>query len=650
MSGPHTSTTRVIRPLPEAIAAVLLTLIVALSGVGFLWQRAVDAQYEAIGKELLHLAKAAATVVDGDLHHTLRRADQTGSPEHLRFLEPLVRFHKANEDLIYVYTAILQGKDIFFVAGTETLYMAPYDDKRDQPPEPLMQPFKGEDLVFRAALEQQTATGNNRPFRWGDRVYLSAFAPFYRSSGEFEGVVAVDMWGGRLEKRITSIHRSAAMAVLMVMAVALGGGLSIHRLRQRAAADQLALIEATEEAIAARGRAEENAARNAALNDELRAHRESLQRLVEERTRDWETSEARFRSLVEQSLVGIFITSGDRIVYANPGMARMLGHEDPAEVLRIDWRTAVRIISITDVPVPEQRARAGTLAAAVSVVELDKRDGSPVRLEIYTQSLATDAEPEHLAVVLDVTARERAEEARTAALATAEHFSQLKSEFISTMSHELRTPLHGIIGLAHAGSTASDPQRMAGFFRKIIEAGDSLRGMIEQVLDFAALEGGELPVRPGEESLITILDGVVADYRPKALQKGLEFLDRRDPQLPAFARLDGERVVQVLGILLSNAIKFTSTGSVGIEAATDAAGLRIVVRDTGVGIDPAYVERLFVPFEQQDGSRTRSFGGIGLGLSLARLLVERMGGTIAVESRQGEGSTFTLRLPLSAAA
>ncbi len=234
------------------------------------------------------------------------------------------------------------------------------------------------------------------------------------------------------------------------------------------------------------------------------------------------------------------------------------------------------------------------------------------------------------------------------ALAQAEAASKVKSQFLANMSHEIRTPLNAILGLAQMGIRNSSGRNAEQQFIRINESGQHLLGVINDVLDCAKIEAGKLkvesiPIEPGK-----VIDSAITLTAERAYARRLNFFVREDG-LPAHCRSDPLRLSQVLVNVLGNAIKFTDTGSVSLDARVEADQLCIRISDTGIGMTPEQVERLFLPFEQADSSTTRRFGGSGLGLSISSQLVKAMGGEIVVTSTPGVGSSFDVRIPLIAA-
>lgn len=229
----------------------------------------------------------------------------------------------------------------------------------------------------------------------------------------------------------------------------------------------------------------------------------------------------------------------------------------------------------------------------------------------------------------------------------AENQARIKSEFLANMSHEIRTPLNAVLGLAKIGDRESAGRRVQEHFRRILDAGQHLLGLVNDILDYSKMEAGKLKLEDTWFVLGEVVDRAVDFVAAKAYEKGLMLMVHEQASLPVQIRGDAMRLTQVLANLLSNAVKFTEHGKVELSLVREQRNLRIIVRDTGIGMSDEQVSRLFKAFEQADGSTTRRFGGTGLGLAISDRLVRIMGGEIEVSSEAGAGTRFEVRLPMN---
>ena len=228
--------------------------------------------------------------------------------------------------------------------------------------------------------------------------------------------------------------------------------------------------------------------------------------------------------------------------------------------------------------------------------------------------------------------------------------SRHKSQFLANMSHELRTPLNAILGYTELildNIYGEAPEKMRGVLERVQTNGKHLLGLINDVLDLSKIEAGQLTLSLSDYSLAELVQGVYVAVEPLAAQKNLALTTKVAKGLPV-GHGDERRLAQVLLNLVGNAIKFTETGEVAIEASASDGAFRVAVRDSGPGIAAADQAKIFEEFQQVDNTSTRQKGGTGLGLAISKRIVEMHGGRIVVDSELGKGSTFTIKLPVNA--
>ena len=254
----------------------------------------------------------------------------------------------------------------------------------------------------------------------------------------------------------------------------------------------------------------------------------------------------------------------------------------------------------------------------------------------------------------DLETARRAEQEAHARARALDAASLAKNRFLAHVSHELRTPIHAILGLAQLMQARVLGPALDEKVQGILEAGQSLLHIVNDILDLSKIEAGQMPLDHAPMSMPELLQRVERLLRPGAEAKGLALQVQADAALDAPLLADAPRLEQVLVNLVGNAIKFTGHGGVSLratvaEARHGSVRLRLEVQDTGVGIPPAALALLFQPFVQVDARITRQYGGTGLGLAISRRLVELMGGTIGAVSDVGMGSTFWCEIPLQLA-
>ncbi|HEX3976939.1 MAG TPA: GAF domain-containing protein, partial [Solirubrobacteraceae bacterium] len=355
-------------------------------------------------------------------------------------------------------------------------------------------------------------------------------------------------------------------------------------------------------------------------------------------------------SLVAISPAAVVVMDADeRVTDWNPAAAELFGYSAEEAFGRpIDDL----VFGVTDSDEGREiTTEAMTVGRANRITQRLRKDGTPVDVELMLVPLMVDgAHVGSLGIYHDVTELQRARQEAEAA-------TQAKSAFLATMSHEIRTPMNAVIGMTDLllGTPLTGEQRE--FAEVVRTSGDALLHVIDDILDYSKIEAGKLDLEREPFSVRECVEGALDIVAPRAWDKGIELGCLIDEAAPAGILGDGARLRQVLLNLLSNAVKFTEAGEVVVlvEAEPSGAGsagsyqFEFSVRDTGIGIAPERMDRLFASFSQVDASTTRRFGGTGLGLAISKRLVELMGGTISVQSEQSSGSTFRVALPVEAA-
>jgi PAS domain S-box-containing protein len=404
------------------------------------------------------------------------------------------------------------------------------------------------------------------------------------------------------------------------------------------------------------------------LRDRLQQRKITLQQEIRDREKvqqALQNSERQYRLLAENILDVIWIINLDRnaFAYISPSVTHLTGY-DPQEAVKLPLNQVMTEASLARMR-QEMRTRGGPLAGGEprpfwimnTEVELIRKDGSTVWVEISASPLKDRgiAYNAILGITRDITDRRQRMEMQHAKVA-AEKASQAKSEFLANMSHELRTPLNHIIGFTelvvdqHFG-TLNETQ--ADYLNDVLQSSHHLLELINDILDLSKVEAGKMALQKEALELAPLLENGLGMIKEKSLRHNIRLkLDIQDA--PAIIQADQRKIKQILYNLLSNAVKFTPDGGEICLSATQNPGangsgsfLEVSVRDTGIGIAAADLERIFNTFEQVENSAARHYEGTGLGLALTRRLVKLHGGRIRAESEgHDRGSRFVVALPV----
>ena len=378
---------------------------------------------------------------------------------------------------------------------------------------------------------------------------------------------------------------------------------------------------------------------------QIQARDANLEHEVHQRTAELHASEQRLSYILEMSPVPMLMSrlASGEIVMANLALEQLMGVPkgdlvgESASRLYLD---------------PEDRGRAilKPLEASDRVLSVGLRlkgkQGVPIWVQASFGRVTIQNEVFIIAGLLDLTSRIQLEEELRDAKDAAEAATQAKSAFLANMSHEIRTPMNAVIGLTHLALQTELTPKQQQYLLKVKSAADSLLGIINDILDFSKIEAGKLQMDSKEFLLEDVFERVTHLMGMKATERHLEFMLDTAADVPLCLVGDALRLGQVLTNLFSNAVKFTESGEIIVVSTSRAqtldqrVTLQFSVRDTGIGMTPEQLQRLFKPFSQVDASSTRSFTGTGLGLAISRRLVEMMGGEIWVESEPGKGSEF----------
>ena len=354
---------------------------------------------------------------------------------------------------------------------------------------------------------------------------------------------------------------------------------------------------------------------------------------------------SRLDAIVSNSLAAIFVTDRNGHVLEYNGAAEeILGYAREA-VLGEDLARWI----VPDLPEDPHSAIMGQVLDQGRVrIKAQRKSGELFPAEVSVASVQSDAGEIYITFLRDVSEQVAADRALRKARDEAIAGEKAKADLLTVMSHEMRTPLNGLLGtLDLMGQTDLTPEQ-AGYVRNMLISGQLLLHHVGDVLDIARLEAGAVALNPADFDLTALLDELIESQRPYAQKRGnMLALDMGQKAGPVWLHGDAMRLRQILLNLVGNAIKFTEDGAITLRVASEAAEVAFSVTDTGIGIAPEDHARVFEDFVTLDASYGRQTDGTGLGLGITRRIVSAMGGDITVDSLQGQGTTFHVRLPMA---
>lgn len=376
-----------------------------------------------------------------------------------------------------------------------------------------------------------------------------------------------------------------------------------------------------------------------------------LEQKVAERTLALSASESRIRAFIENSGQGFWQLGPNRLtIDVNPALCTMLGYRreemlgrSPLEFVDADNRAIFQY----------QMGRIEGSLHRNYEISLSHKDGRllPVLFHATTHHDADGNVDNAFSFITDLGEQKRVEREMRKAMEVAESANRAKTQFLANISHEVRTPLNGIIGMSHLLHMTALTDEQQEYLRNLDDSSQSLLAIINDLLDLTRMESGNFGLEQVDFQAEQLVHDVLRIHQPMAQRKGIQLQLEFSPDLPATLRGVPQRLKQILHNLLGNAVKFTDEGRVTLSVTPVAIPgqhlqVRFSVHDTGIGMAPETITRIFAPFAQADETISRRYGGTGLGLTICRRLTELMGGSIEVESTPGEGSCFTLTVPM----